>query len=185
MSEPPEDLPPELRELVGDMRRDALEPERVARVAERLGPIVGPSGGGGGGPPGSAGAGRLATLGKIAASALVLGAVAALTVLPHARRPPATERPAVAVAPPEPVPPTTASSVAAAPSAVAPAAPAPAPSESAPHHSARATPRPAAAPSERAGGYDLAAEEALLLRAREALASSPQTALALADEHAK
>ncbi len=177
--EPLPELPEDLRALVSGMQDDPLEEDRVARVRERLGPVLPPAGGAG---PARSGLGaKLAAVGVIALIGLG-GYLATRSSAPSAPLasaagssavPSATDAGTVAASAPPDDPPAAAAVLAD-----------PVPSASA----VTATPPPAAAkPGARAAADpdDVVAEEDILHRARAALATAPQQALDLTDAHAK
>ncbi len=177
------ELPDDLRALVSGMQGDPLEEDRVARVRQRLGPVLPPGGGGGGGGAGPARSGtRLGT--KIGMKLAGLGVVALVGLGAYlgtrtTAAPVAT--PAPAVAPSEPAAP----SAPAVASAAVSADPEPVASVEPPAPPVVSSTRPAASAHAPAESQDVVAEEDILHRARAALATSPQTALDLTNQHAK
>lgn len=176
--------PEELRTVIEAMRGDRLSDDRVARLAARLAPMMGPPGGGGSGAGGADGAGassagvsRAAVGGKVVvASVLGLGALIGALWLFSVRR---SETPTAAI-------PATATT-----SASASVSEVPVPGSSASDSATLSVAAPTASSSSKPHvmvkpqpASDPVAEEEILGRARAALAGNPGQALAHTEQHA-
>ena len=162
--------PQGLRDLLGAAQSDVGSEAQVARLAERLGPLlappVAPTP-----PPPAPGIGAAVKLGLAGVALLVAGGGAWLLSAPESAPPSAPTSTQFAPAPPAPVSP---------PQSVAPSGSPDAPALQAPPS---AEPAGAAKPSAKPGQVAQLSEAELLEQARSALRTDPARALARANEH--